>query len=94
MRDVAVVAYCRTRIAKARRGARNQTHGIPMTAHVLRHAVKFAGIDPGQVEDVIIGCGLPEGATRSSRIASPLARRPSPLREASRASAWCSSTST
>ena len=63
MRDVAVVAFCRTGIAKARRGALNQTHGIPLTAHVLRHAVKYAGIDPAQVEDVVIGCGLPEGAT-------------------------------
>ena len=39
MKDVAVVAYCRTGIARATRGALNQTHGIPMTAHVLRHAV-------------------------------------------------------
>jgi len=63
MKDVAVVAYCRTAIAKASRGALNQTHGIPMTAHVLRHAVKHAGIDPAEVEDVVVGCGLPEGAT-------------------------------
>jgi acetyl-CoA C-acetyltransferase len=63
MRDVAVVAYCRTGIAKAGRGALNQTHGIPMTAHVLRHVVKQAGIEPSEVEDVVIGCGLPEGAT-------------------------------
>jgi acetyl-CoA acetyltransferase len=39
MTDVAVVAYCRTGIARAARGALNQTHGIPMAAHVLRHAV-------------------------------------------------------
>src|SRR5258708_24108246 len=63
MRDVAVVAYCRTGIAKAQRGALNQTHGIPMTAHVLRNAVKRAGIDPAEVEAVVVGCGLPEGAT-------------------------------
>ncbi len=63
MKDVAVVAYCRTGIAKALRGALNQTHGIPMTAHVLRNAVKRAGIEAGEVEDVVIGCGLPEGAT-------------------------------
>jgi len=37
MKDVAVVAYCRTGIARATRGALNQTHGIPMTAHVPRH---------------------------------------------------------
>src|SRR3984957_19032757 len=63
MKDVAVVAYCRTGIAKARRGALNQTHGIAMTAHVLRHAVARAGIEAGEVEDVVVGCGLPEGAT-------------------------------
>src|SRR5580698_4179042 len=63
MRDVAVVSYCRTGIAKARRGALNQTHGIPMLAHVLRDAVKRAGIEAGEVEDVVVGCGLPEGAT-------------------------------
>lgn len=63
MKDVAVVAYCRTGIAKATRGALNQTHGIPMAAHVMRHAVARAGIDPGEIEDVILGCGLPEGAT-------------------------------
>jgi acetyl-CoA C-acetyltransferase len=63
MRDVAVVSYCRTGIAKAVRGALNQTHGIAMAAHVLREAVKRAGIDAGEVEDVVLGCGLPEGAT-------------------------------
>jgi acetyl-CoA C-acetyltransferase len=63
MKDVAVIAYCRTGIAKARRGALNQTHGIPLAAHVLRHVVERAGISPGEVEDVVLGCGLPEGAT-------------------------------
>jgi acetyl-CoA C-acetyltransferase len=63
MKEVAVIAYCRTGIARATRGALNQTHGIPMTAHVLRHAVKRAGIDAAAVEDVVVGCGLPEGAT-------------------------------
>ena len=63
MKDVAVVAYCRTGIAKAVRGALNQTHGIPMAAHVLRNVVQRAGIDAAEVEDVVLGCGLPEGAT-------------------------------
>jgi acetyl-CoA C-acetyltransferase len=63
MRDVAVLSYCRTGIAKAVRGALNQTHGIPMTAHVLERAVERAGVEGGEVEDVIVGCGLPEGAT-------------------------------
>ena len=63
MKDVAVVAYCRTGIAKAGRGALNATHGIPMAAHVLRDVAQRAGIDAGEVEDVVLGCGLPEGAT-------------------------------
>src|SRR5215470_7345375 len=63
MKDIAVVSYCRTGIGKAQRGALNMTHGIPMTAHVLRHAVERAGIEGAEVEDVVVGCGLPEGAT-------------------------------
>ncbi|HEX7947617.1 MAG TPA: acetyl-CoA C-acyltransferase [Phenylobacterium sp.] len=63
MKTVAVVSYCRTGIAKAARGALNQTHGIPMTAHVLKGALERAGVAAGEVEDVVVGCGLPEGAT-------------------------------
>jgi acetyl-CoA C-acetyltransferase len=63
MRDVAVVSYCRTGIAKAQRGALNQTHGIAMAAHVMKEAVTRAKIEAGEIEDVVLGCGLPEGAT-------------------------------
>jgi acetyl-CoA C-acetyltransferase len=63
MKDVAVVSYCRTGIAKAQRGALNTTHGIPMAAHVLRAAVARAKIEGGEIEDVVMGCGMPEGAT-------------------------------
>jgi acetyl-CoA C-acetyltransferase len=63
MKDVAVVSYCRTGIAKAFRGALNQTHGIPLAAHVLKEAVARAKVDSGEVEDVALGCGLPQGAT-------------------------------
>jgi acetyl-CoA C-acetyltransferase len=63
MKDVAVVAYCRTGIAKAGRGALNATHGVPLAGHVLAKAVERAGIEAGEVEDVIMGCGLPEGYT-------------------------------
>lgn len=63
MKDVAVVSYCRTGIAKAFRGALNQTHGIPLAAHVLKEAVARAKIDSGEVEDIVLGCGLPQGAT-------------------------------
>jgi acetyl-CoA C-acetyltransferase len=63
MKDIAVVSYCRTGIARAVRGALNQTHGIPMLSHVMQQAVKRAGIEGQEVEDVVVGCGLPEGAT-------------------------------
>ena len=63
MRDVAIVSYCRTGIAKAQRGALNQTHGIAMAAHVMKEAVARAKIEAGEIEDVVLGCGLPEGAT-------------------------------
>ncbi len=63
MRDVAIVSYCRTGIAKAQRGALNQTHGIAMAAHVIKDAVARAKIEAHDVEDVVLGCGLPEGAT-------------------------------
>lgn len=63
MKDVAIVSYCRTGIAKATRGALNQTHGIAMAAHVMKQAVARAKIEAGEIEDVVLGCGLPEGAT-------------------------------
>lgn len=63
MKDVAIVSYCRTGIAKAQRGALNQTHGIAMAAHVMKEAVARAKIEAGEIEDVVLGCGLPEGAT-------------------------------
>jgi acetyl-CoA C-acetyltransferase len=63
MSDAVIVSTARTPIAKAFRGAFNQTHGATLAGHVIRHAVARAGIEPGEVEDVILGCGLPEGAT-------------------------------
>lgn len=62
-RDVAIVSYCRTGIAKAQRGALNQTHGIPLLSHVLKGAVARAKIEGAEIEDIVVGCGLPEGAT-------------------------------
>ena len=63
MREAAIVSIARTGIGKAFRGSLNRTHGATMAAHVIRHAVERAHIDPAEVEDVILGCGLPEGAT-------------------------------
>ena len=58
-----IVSTARTPIGKASRGAFNNTHGATLGGHVIQHAVARAGIDPAEVEDVIMGCGMPEGAT-------------------------------
>ena len=63
MADAVIVSTARTGIGKAYRGAFNNTHGATLGGHVVRHAVQRAGIDPAEVEDVIFGCALPEGAT-------------------------------
>jgi acetyl-CoA C-acetyltransferase len=63
MREAVVVSTARTPIGKAFRGAFNKTHGAVLGGHAIEHAVARAGVEPGEVEDVIFGCGLPEGAT-------------------------------
>jgi acetyl-CoA C-acetyltransferase len=63
MPEAAIVSAARTPIGKAFRGAFNQTHGATMAGHVIAEAVKRAGVDPAEVEDVVLGSGLPEGAT-------------------------------
>ena len=63
MADAVIVSTARTGIGKAYRGAFNNTHGATLGGHVVAHAVKRAGVDPAEVEDVIFGCALPEGAT-------------------------------
>ena len=62
MREVAIVAVARTPIGKAFRGALRATHGGTLGAHVVRHAVARAGIEPAEVDDVVLGCAFPEGA--------------------------------
>lgn len=63
MTDAVIVSTARTPIGKAYRGAFNATHGPAMGAHVMSHAMQRAGIDPGEVEEVILGVGRPEGTT-------------------------------
>jgi len=63
MRDAVIVSTARTPIGRAYRGTFNMTHGAELGGHVIKHAVARAKIDPGEVEDVIMGCGLPERAT-------------------------------
>ncbi|MBO6521103.1 MAG: acetyl-CoA C-acyltransferase [Rhodospirillales bacterium] len=63
MTEAVIVSTARTPIGKAYRGAFNKTHGAVMQAHCIEAAVERAGVDPEEIEDVIIGCGYPEGAT-------------------------------
>ncbi len=63
MREAVIVSAARTPIGRAFRGAFNQTPGATLAGHVVRHAMDRAGISPAEVDDVVIGSGLPEGAT-------------------------------
>jgi acetyl-CoA C-acetyltransferase len=63
MQEAVIVSTARTPIGKAYRGAFNNTHGATMGGHVVAHAVKRASIEPGEVDDVIMGCAMPERAT-------------------------------
>ena len=63
MREAVIVSTARTPIGKAYRGAFNNTHGAVLGAHAIKNAVEKANINPSEVEDVIMGCGTPEGAT-------------------------------
>lgn len=63
MTDAVIVSTARTGLAKSWKGAFNMTHGATLGAHAVQHAVSRAKIDPAEVEDVIMGCANPEGAT-------------------------------
>ena len=63
MPEAVIVSTARTPIGKAFRGAFNMTHGADLGGHVVKHAVERAGIDPAEVEDVMLGCAMPERAT-------------------------------
>ena len=63
MKEAVIVSTARTGLAKSVRGGFNNTHGAVMAGHAIKHAIARAGIAPGEVEDVYMGCGNPEGAT-------------------------------
>ena len=74
MTEAVIVSTARTPLCKSWRGAFNMTHGATLGAHAVRHAVSRAGIDSAEVEDVIMGCAHPEGAT-GGNIARQIALR-------------------
>ena len=63
MTSAVIVSTARTPLAKSWKGAFNMTHGATLGGHAVKHAVQRAGIDAAAVDDVIMGCATPEGAT-------------------------------
>ena len=66
MTSAVIVSTARTPLAKSWKGAFNMTHGATLGGHAVQHAVQRAGIDGALVDDVIMGCATPEGATGSN----------------------------
>ena len=63
MVEAVIVSTARTPIGRAMRGAFNMTHGAEMGGHAIQHAVERAGLEGVEVEEVVMGCANPEGAT-------------------------------
>ena len=63
MPEAVIVSTARTPLCKSWRGAFNMTHGADLGGHALCHAIRRAQLDPAEIEDVIMGCANPEGAT-------------------------------
>jgi len=74
MTDAVIVSTARTPLAKSWKGAFNMTHGATLGGHAVKAAVERAGIEPGAIEDVLMGCANPEGAT-GANIARQIALR-------------------
>ena len=73
-REAVIVSAARTPLAKSFRGSFNMSHGSHLGGHAVKAAIERARLDPAEVEDVIMGCALPEGAT-GSNIARVIAYR-------------------
>ncbi|MDX1516905.1 MAG: hypothetical protein R3288_08710 [Woeseiaceae bacterium] len=74
MRTAVIVSTARTPIGKAYRGAFNNTEAPTLGGHAVSHAVQRAGLEPHEVEDVVMGCAMPQG-TQGHNIARQVAWR-------------------
>ncbi len=74
MTEAVIVSTARTGLAKSWKGAFNMTHGATLGGHAVEHAIARAKIEPGEVEDILMGCANPEGAT-GANIARQIALR-------------------
>ncbi len=61
--DAVIVSTARTPLTKSWRGGLNMTHGATLAGHAIQHAVERAKVDPNEIDDVLMGCALPEGST-------------------------------
>ena len=74
MTSALIVSTARTPLAKSWKGSFNMTHGATLGGHAVQHAIARAGIEAAEVDDVVIGCATPEGAT-GANIARQIALR-------------------
>ena len=74
MTSAVIVSTARTPLAKSWKGSFNMTHGATLGGHAVEHAISRAGIEAAEVDDVIMGCATPEGAT-GANIARQIALR-------------------
>jgi acetyl-CoA C-acetyltransferase len=74
VKQAVIVSTARTALAKSWKGALNMTHSATLGGHVVQHAVARAGVAPHEIEDVLMGCAWPEGAS-GSNIARQIAIR-------------------
>jgi acetyl-CoA C-acetyltransferase len=79
MREAVIVSTARTPIGRAYRGAFNNTAGATLGGHAIEHAVRRAGLDGGEVEDVIMGCALQQGTTGGNIARASLLRAGLPV---------------
>ncbi len=79
MTSAVIVSTARTPLAKSWKGAFNMTHGATLGGHAIEHAVKRAGIEGAEVDDVIMGCANPEGATGANIARQALLRAGLPI---------------
>lgn len=79
MREAVIVSTARTPIGKAYRGAFNNTQGQELAGHAIAQAVKRAGVDPAEIEDVVFGCALQQGSTGGNVARQALLRAGLPI---------------
>lgn len=72
MREAVIVSTARTPIGKAYRGAFNNTEAPTLGGHAVKHAVERAGVEPGEIDDVVMGCAMPQG-TQGQNVARQIA---------------------